>query len=488
MALASELEDGQEGGSSFLAHLPAIAMQRKWYLIIPAVLLSVAGVAAAYLLPATYKSTATLLVESPQLPTDIAGAPTQEIIDQRLAKIRQQVLSRPDLVEMIQRLDLYPRDRARKPLSEVVEKLRTAVSIDPVSAEFQQRAGGKSSTIAFTMSYEYSDAVKAQAVAQDIVEHILRIDSTKNAEQSANAVQFLTDQSETLKTQMALLEDQITGIKSRNGATLAGGAGVNVMGGGGGNYDAQISQLQHDNSALNSQRDLVKTAATRDPVVSAAESQLAAARAVYADSHPDVIFAKQRLAEAKALAAKNVEKLPVDTIDSQIAFNNSQIAKLQAARAQDSAHVSAVLSAQSRAPLVVEQVAQLQQRLEGLNVQYQQVSGRLMAAQAGAKMTTEQMGERLAVVDPPVVPDEPFWPSRPRFMLGGLAAGLGLGLLLLIGIELWRRPLRGLDSLTAITGVAPLAAIPTIAAAKDQVPWYRRLWAMRWRRAKLAAE
>ncbi len=486
MVAVSELEDDQDSGTSFLSHLPAIVMQRKWYLIVPAIVLSLAGIAAAFLLPATYKSTATLLVESPQLPTDIAGPPSQEIIDQRLAKIRQQVLSRPDLVEMIQRLDLYTKDRATKPLSEVIDTLRAAVALDPVSAEFQQRNGGKSSTIAFTMSYEYADPVKAQAVAQDVVEHILKIDSTKNAEQSQNTVQFLTDQQSNLKSQISELQGKISGIKSRNGTTLAGGAGMGMMGSGG-NYDAQISLLQHDNAQLNNQRDLTKTAATRDPVVAQAEAQLAAARAVYADSHPDVLMAKQRLAEAKALAKQNVANLPVDTIASQIAFNNSQIAALQGAKAREEARLSQAISAQSRAPLVTEQVAQVQQSLEGLNVQYQQVSEKLMMAQAGEKMTTEQMGERLTVVDPPVVPDEPFWPSRPKFMIGGMVAGLAIGLVALIGMELWRRPLRGLDSVKAITGVAPLAAIPTITAlAKAKRRWYRLLWPFKPRNVDVA--
>ena len=136
---------------------------------------------------------------------------------------------------------------------------------------------------------------------------------------------------------------------------------------------------------------------------------------------------------------------------------------------------------------MTEQVAQVQQSLEGLNVQYQQVSEKLMMAQAGEKMTTEQMGERLTVVDPPVVPDEPFWPSRPKFMIGGMVAGLAIGLVALIGMELWRRPLRGLDSVKAITGVAPLAAIPTITAlAKAKRRWYRFLWPFKPRNVDVA--
>ncbi len=475
-AVADSSEDEDVGGSLFV-HLPTILWQRKWWLIIPALLLAIAGSAAAYLLPTTYRSTATLLVESSQLPEEVAGTPTTDVIDQRLAKVRQQVLSRPDLIEMIQRLDLYIKDRSTKPLSEIIETLRDNVRFAPVTSEIQQRGGSRSATIAFTMSFDYPDAIKAQSVAQNVTDRILRIDSTKNAEQAANTVLFLTDQAAGLQTQIALLEQQISGLKARNGRALSS-AGVTMMGAMGGGSDAQIAALQRDNAQLNAQRDLTKTAATRDPIVAQAEAQLAAARAVYTETHPDVILAKQRLAEAKELAVRTVGNLPIDTIATQIAFNNSQIQALMAARSRDAAQSSAVLNAQSRAPLVLEQAAQLQQKLEGLNVQFQQVSGKLLTAQAASKMETEQKGERLMVIDPPVVPDKPSSPNRPLLIFGGIAGGLGLGLLCVLGLELLLSPIRGVAGVKAITGFAPLAAIPTIVpkTPKTQMRWYRRLW------------
>jgi polysaccharide biosynthesis transport protein len=477
VATMTDNSEDEDGGGSFLVHLPVIAWQRKWWLIIPTLIMAIAGSAAAYLLPTTYRSTATLLVESSQLPEEVAGTPTTDVIDQRLAKVRQQVLSRPDLIEMIQRLDLYIKDRASKPLSEVIETLRENVRFAPVTSEIQQRGGSRSATIAFTMSFDYPDAIKAQAVAQNVTDRILRIDSTKNAEQAANTVQFLTDQSAGLQTQISLLEQQISGLKSRNGRALSS-AGVTMLGAAGGGNDAQIAALQRDNAQLNAQRDMTKTAATRDPIVAQAEAQLAAARAVYTETHPDVILAKQRLAEAKELAVRTVGNLPIDTIASQIAFNNSQIAALMSARARESAQSSAILNAQSRAPLVLEQAAQLQQKLEGLNVQYQQVSGKLLTAQAASKMENEQKGERLMVIDPPVVPDKPASPNRPLLIFGGLAAGLGLGLLCALGLELLLSPIRGVGAVKAITGFAPLVAIPTIEpkSFKSGKRWYARLW------------
>jgi polysaccharide biosynthesis transport protein len=466
--------ESEEGGAPLFKHLPAIVWQRKWWMIIPSIVISIAAIAAAFLLPTRYESSAVLLVESPQLPEEIAGAMTTDIVDQRIAKIRQQVLSRGALIEIIQKFDLYTQERTTQPLSEVILKMRESVKINAVNAELQQSGGGRSSTIAFSMAFEYSDATKAHAAAQELVDRILQLDSIKNAEQAADTVQFLTDQSSGLQTQIALLETQITGIKARNGGALSN-QGVTVIGSGSGAIDAQIAALQRDNAQLNAQRDVSKTSANRDPVVSAAEAQLAAARSVYAETHPDVVIARQRLAEARELAKRNTANQPIDVIANQIAFNNSQISALQAARSREAMQSSAMLNAQARAPVVLEQVAQLQQKLDGLNVQYQDVSKRLMMANAGQKMETEQKGERLSLVDPPVVPDEPSWPDRPKLIVGGILGGLGLGLFLLLGIEFIKRPIRGLEGVRLATGMAPLVALPTLKTVQPKRSIWQRL-------------
>lgn len=445
-------------GGTFIAYLPMMAMQRWRLLVVPLVLATLAGVAAAFLLPKVYRSTVVLLVEAPQLPEEIAGSPSADMVDQRIAKIRQQVLSRPGLIEVIQQNGLYADERSKKPLSEIIEKMRDAAVITPMSAEIQQKSGGRNSTIAFSMSFDYSDPIKAQAVAQHLTDQVLMLDSTRSAEQAANAVQFLTDQAGGLQSQIAALEAKISDIKARNGATLSS-AGVTMLGGSGG-YDAQIAALQRDNAMLSMQR-------ARDPVVSAAEMQLAAARAIYSDSHPDVIAAKQRLAEAREMAARNTQG-PNDTTSSQIAFNNSQIAALQAARSQDSARLSAALGAQAKAPLIVEQISQLQSRLEGLNTQYQGVANRLMTAQANVKAESEQKGERLTVIDPPVVPDEPVSPNRPKLIGAGFGVGLAIGLILVLGLELILKPVRGVETVRAVAGELPLVVIPTIKYEKKR--------------------
>ncbi len=86
-----------------LGYLPSILYQRRWFVLIPALVCSIAGVTLAYTLPAQYRSAATVLVESKDLPDDIATSPLNDLIDQRIARIKQQVLSRPDLIDLIQK-------------------------------------------------------------------------------------------------------------------------------------------------------------------------------------------------------------------------------------------------------------------------------------------------------------------------------------------------------------------------------------------------
>lgn len=461
MNAARDLDDGEDQSGNLLAHIPAIIRHRYIFLVISVILSTAVGVAAAFLMPQVYRSTATLLVESPQLPEDVVGTQDGDVVDQRIAKMRQQLLSRPRLIELIQKHQLYPEERATKSLSEVIAAMRAATNVRTVSAEIQRAANGRSATIAFELSFDYKAGAPAQAVAQDMTEQILLLDATRNSEQATNTVQFLTDQATALQTQIAELEGSIEAIKAENGLALSA-AGTMFMGGGSGSYDAQIISLQRDNVLLSAQKEARGTASQRDPVVAAAESELAAAQARYSENHPDIAIARRRLAQARKLAETNVAKLPPDTIDQQIASNNAQIAALQAMRVQDSNRMTSALSAQARAPLVQEEIAQQQQKLESLNEQYQSVASRLLSAQASAKAENEQKGERLSVIDPPVVPEDPNSPNRPLLMAGGLAFGIGLGLFLILAAELFYRPIRDVLDIRAVTGMVPMVTIPTI--------------------------
>ena len=452
-------DSGQGSDSNFIQLLPVMLWHRRWWIIIPAMLGIVGAIAAILLIPPVYRSNAVMLVQSPQLPTDVIGTDDIDVVDRRIARIREQVTARPELIALIERHGLYDSERRSNPLSEVIEDMREAISLTPSQTTTPDNASNQK-TIAFELAFDYREPAATQAVVQDLMNRILQLDASGNVEQATNTVQFLTDQSKGLEAQIADLQGKISQITARNGGVLAGGS--MIVNGASGSYDVQIAALQRDNQSLVQQRNVAQTSDIRDPVVSAAEQRLAAARAIFSETHPDVVVAKQNLVEARELAKTNTRKIPVDVIDQQIAFNNSQIAALRAARSGEQAQVNSQLSAQARAPLVQQQIGDLQLRLTAVNGQYEEVQARLLAARAGVRAEDEQMSERLSVVEPPVIPDSPSWPDRWILALAGIGGGLALGFVLAFAIELLLRPIRGPAALKNIIGAAPLGVIPVV--------------------------
>jgi polysaccharide biosynthesis transport protein len=460
--------------NNFLAYLPAILKEHWLLLLIPTVLLAALGTAAAFLLPAKYESKAILLVEAQQLPEELTGNAPDEIIDQRIAKVRQQIVGRRDLIELMSKHDLYIKKRKSESLSIVISDMRDDITIEPVDARMQRSGGRNASTIAFSLGFTYNDATKSQAVAQDLVTKLIQIDGVRKADQAANTVRFLSNQADGIKSEIAQLETQISGIKARNGGILSS-VTTAMFPSGAGSYDAQIMALQRSNSDLAAQRNITKSAADRDPILLQAEATLAALEARYSDTHPDVLQARENLKESRKLAAKNAKNIPVDTIEMQISSNNAQIGALQAARSGDVARSSSALSAQSKAPVVMEQVAQLQQRLDAAYARDRELTNRLIQARAGEQMENEQKGDRLDVIDPPVIPDTPTSPNRPLLIIGGLLAGLGVGFVLAMAMELFTRPIRSPDALKALVNVPLLVTVPVIGTERTKEGFFQRL-------------
>ena len=457
-------EDGDGGDAGFIPYLPAILWQRRWLVLFPLAICSLAGVGLALLLPRTYESKAILLVQSQELPQDLVGSPLASIVNQRVAKIKQDVLSRGDLIQLIQQYDLYPKERQQTALSKVVEKMRTNTKIEGVSADIGD-ASDKTNTIAISLSYDYAEPVKAQRVVQSFVDSFLEKDSVQSAKEAANTVEFLSTQSSEIQGQIKDIEGQLTRLKAQNGLALAtsGYTGASSPT----SYEAQIAGLERDNAIAAQQlHNPIK-----DSGVAAAEAALASARAIYSESHPDVRFAKQRLEQAQRLASSNPNRQAADAAAAQMAGNNLQIQAFRQASSREASRSAQISSAQGKAPAVLEQVSQLESRATALRTQYEAIGTKLLSAQNSAKMEDRNLGERLSVADPPVIPDAPKSPNGLALALGGIILGGILGFMLAIAAELLMKPIRSVDQIERLVGATPLTVIPTLKAAPANQSW-----------------
>lgn len=451
------LERGHSGPTWMVNHLPVILWQRRYYVLVCVAALLLAATIAALMLPTTYRSTATLLVQSQDLPTTLVDAPTNGAIEQRIARIRERVLSRGDLIQLIEQDDLYPSERRSQPLSKIIEKMRHATTVGALSSDIGQQSGSQNNTVAIAMSFDYPDPVKAQAVLQSFVTKFLSMDNADVEDQANLTVRFLQDQANKLQAQISEVEGQLTALKARNGAALASTGASPLIDTG--SFSAQITALQNENRQLIAQS---RRPAQRNDALASAEAALAAAQAQYNDSHPDVIAAKQRVAELRRTAQNSGDE---NTIQEQIAANNSAIHQLMDQRDATLSRANAQMAGSARAPAIEEQAMQLENNANTLRTQYQQISENLLKAQNSARMASEQRAEHLSLVEPANLPDHPFSPNRPLLIAAGAAAGLVLGLLIALGLELINRPVRSprqiQDMGLPMIGVVPLLKTKT---------------------------
>jgi uncharacterized protein involved in exopolysaccharide biosynthesis len=435
----------------------------------------VAGTAFALALPTIYRSTASLLVESQDLPTTLVESPTTGAVDQRLARIREQVLSRADLIQLIEQNNLYPEERRSKPMSQIIETMRHSTSVSASRGNLGEQSGASATTIAIAMSFDYPEPGKAQAVLQSFVSKFLTMDSANVEDQASLSVRFLQDQANKLQGQIAQIEGQLTGLKARNGSALAS-SGIPPMIDTG-SFSAQITALQNENRQLVAQS---RRPVERGGPLAAAEAALASAQAQYSDSHPDVVQARERLRQLRQITPQAPDESR--TFQDQIAANNAAIQSLMGQRDAALARASSAMAGSSRAPAIMEQAMQMENRASTLRAQYQQISESLLKAQNSSRMASEQRAERLSLVEPATLPDSPHSPNRPLLIAASAGAGLLAGLLLALLLELVSKPIRSPRQLESL-GLPILGVVPLLKNKQRRA--YRSLF--RWQEKRIGA-
>ena len=155
-----------------LGLLAALAMRRPrgaWQLGGFAAAGCALAVATSFLIPNQYISSAVMRITPAQITEDpLAAAPAVIPADEILRQMEPQILSQPSLSRIIQdpELNLYPGERARRPMEEVI---RNMIAHDLRIAVLNPPSGTTGAASAFSISFSYSNKYKAQAVVHELV-------------------------------------------------------------------------------------------------------------------------------------------------------------------------------------------------------------------------------------------------------------------------------------------------------------------------------
>ncbi|MDH5559094.1 MAG: lipopolysaccharide biosynthesis protein [Alphaproteobacteria bacterium] len=297
--------DDQEYSKNFHDYV-ALFLRRKKLLIIPAVLVFAAAVAVALYLPAVYRSTATILIEKPEVPADLVRSTVTSYAEERLHVIRQRMLATRNVSTLIDKHNLYPEMRVKNPISELVSRFRSDMEMNMISARVVSPGSGRASTatIAFTLSYDSIDPRMAQQVVNDIVTFYLAENIRERQGQAAETNKFLRQESENLASRVRELEAKLSNFKQEHAGRLPEQANLNrdMMN----RTERDLQEIERKIEVLQERRILLQSQlASLNPYEALSEEgdkaispeqklqQLRAERSrlsgVYGDGHPDVI-------------------------------------------------------------------------------------------------------------------------------------------------------------------------------------------------------
>ncbi len=205
-------------GPQTLQDYIAFLRRRKWFIVVPwLVILCIASV-VAYILPPVYQSKATILIESQQVPEDLVRTTVTGYAEERIKTITEQILSRQTLEQIIKDFRLYPDFQDNAPIEDILSKMRKDISVEMVSAMVPSRRSERQVevNVAFTVSYEGGDPKKVTQVANRLTSLFLEYNMRLRENLAKTTTNILEQQLEAYRNTTRLLEEKIARFKEEH--------------------------------------------------------------------------------------------------------------------------------------------------------------------------------------------------------------------------------------------------------------------------------
>ncbi|PYY05284.1 MAG: lipopolysaccharide biosynthesis protein, partial [Acidobacteria bacterium] len=165
--------------------------------------------AAAWLIPAKYRSETLILVEQQRVPEHYVEPNVAIDIQQRLQSMSEQILSRTRLMAIIDKLNLYNLDHGRTDTDSLLEAMRKDISIELVKAD-----GTRANQVAaFRVSYSANSPRIAQQVTAELTSLFIEENLRNRQQISEDTTTFLASELDVARKNLDLQEQRLREFK-----------------------------------------------------------------------------------------------------------------------------------------------------------------------------------------------------------------------------------------------------------------------------------
>lgn len=217
-AFAPLVEEPIKGPQDYLETL----RRRRFSIALVSAIIVALTLLIALLWPPTYRSAATVLIEEQDIPADLVRSTITSYAEQRLHTIKTRVMTRTNLLGIINKYNLYEDIRQKETTEETLERMRDDTNMETISAEVVDPRSGRPTvaTIAFTLSYQGKNPSLTFKVANELVSLYLDENLKTRTEKAAQTSKFLANEGDRLSREISTLEEQLALFKEKHGDKL----------------------------------------------------------------------------------------------------------------------------------------------------------------------------------------------------------------------------------------------------------------------------
>lgn len=392
-----------------ISELMNLIRRRFWLIFAIAVIGTLATLAYVLTRPPSFQAAAVIQV---QLPTVTDGQEPQSGSAQLLQAIQQRLTTRENLIEVIDRHQLFA-DAPGLPLDKKVDLLRASVTFETVASAAGQAYGQPNAVSAIIIFATLGTADQAARVANDFAQGILDQSNLGQQSRADQNVKFYQGEERRVWSEITAMEDAIAAYQNAHAETLP------------------------------AQRD-----ARRDELINL-DSDLRT-------------LEQQRLALEGQAAGIRAIKTPRETDRRQLEALTAQLTVLESQRTGLATRRAAVTAAEAATPEVEAVLNGYTRQLQQLQDQYQVISQRMAEAETTQRLSDRQQAERFTLLERALTPEYPQGGGRKKLAILGAVGSLFGGLALAFVLDLMRPVVRTAAQMERQLDLRPVVSIPQI--------------------------
>lgn len=447
--------------------------RHKWLaLLVFAAVVSIT-VTLARSLPNLYRAAATVLVERQQVSEAFVRPSVTAELETRLQTIREDVMSRTRLTDLIVRLDLYPELRQKVPLDTIVARVRRDIQLELKGVE--SALSGRASTIAFTISYGGAHPYTVARVANELARMYVQENTRIREGQASRTAEFLKAQLADARRELDEHERRANEFRSSHLGELPQQVQTNLtslerlnmqlrL-----NGENQIRALDR-RERLEQQRGAGRSGSgsPESERLSKLKQQLDELRGRFTDAYPDVVRLREEIDALSSQMARQARAEDSTGAPATAAQPESILeidSELRTLRAEERKLRNAIAAYEQRvdsAPRRQQQLQELSRDYDTTKERYETLLKRYEEAQLAESLEQGQKAEQFRILDPALPPRDPVAPNRLQILFLGFALAIGLSVGAVLGVERMNTSFHTIDEVRALVPVPALGRVPLI--------------------------